>query len=263
MPVSYRFVKVIKFGHREGYTKPIQLTLDGFEEEAECRYKLHPKYKQFSIKSSALTAIQPSLNQQFSYSLSDEIKVIPYECYIEIIINKRGKVFHTEFNRYLEANEFIFYFLPELDMFLFAAQREVVDEFVKVMNSDPNSELELLPLDVNYKALQPLIPIITGVWFGDMNKQYLKTAGYFGKNVDKSIEFQQALEDNAKISQLLFDYHFNGETFTIAVTKNSSIILYSRVKYRQTKIPDISSEIQLALQIFVNFIIPGNITVTS
>lgn len=255
MAVSYRFAVVNKFNNSE-YFKPIQLTLENMEEEAECKYHLVGENEiTFERKDFSITDPEIILTDRAHFDLPSSISIDKYQMYIDVVVNKKGKVFHQKFHRYLEPNEFYSYHIKELDILVFGgSQKDVVKQFIYEMNTDPNSGLELENIEVDFKNLQPLIPVISGVWFGDMNKQYLRTAGYFGKHVDKSEEFKRALDDNAKISQLIFDYLFQNERYTVGITKDCSIILYSRIKDRITKIPDIKSEILLAAQIYNNFI---------
>lgn len=254
--VSYKFCKVKKFTSISGYYKPVQLTLEGMEEEAECKFQkteTEYSYTRDNLSVKQLDIISNEINQ-----IPDQIIVNLYKAYVDIVVNKKGKVFHEIFYKYLEPNEFIIYYVKEINIFIFgSASKDAVNQFIDYVNTDKNSGLELEPIEVDFKALQPLIPVIIGVWFGDMNKQYLKTAGYFGNHVDRSKEFTEAIEGKAKISQLLFNYEFKNEFFTVAVTRKGAVVLYSRIKDEKTKTPDIQSEIQLALQIFINFILPG------
>jgi hypothetical protein len=255
MTVSYKFCLIKRFSESTDYYKPMQLTIENTEEEAECSFKTSEKPSLEYIKDELITEV-PDIS--VDTKLPEKLSAIPYDVYIDMVVNKKGKVFHSIFYKYLEPNEFVMYHLKEINMMLFAGtQKDVATHFIKEINSDPSSGLELEEIEVDFKSLQPLIPVIIGVWFGDMNKQYLKSAGYFGRHVDKSEEFIKALEDEAEISQLMFDYMFNGQQCTVAVTKKGAVVLYSRIKDSKTKIPDIESEIQLASQIFSNFVLPG------
>lgn len=247
MAHSYRFCKVKKFEKTEGYYKPVQLTIEGLEEEAECKFTKTSE-SIFFQKEEIVSTENP--NEQ----IYDNLTLLTYNGYLDLVVKKRGKVFQKEFTKYLEPKFFQMYFVKGLELFIFGASKEVVDEFIHQINSDPKSGLQLEPIEVDFSLMRSFISIITGVWFGDMNKQYLKTAGYFGSNVDRSKEFQEALDNDAKISQLLFDYSFQGDKYTIGITKDGAVILYANIKDSKTKRTDLRSEIQLALQVYLKFI---------
>jgi len=38
LTISFRFCKVLEFKNTKGYFRPLQLTIEGTEEEAECKY---------------------------------------------------------------------------------------------------------------------------------------------------------------------------------------------------------------------------------
>jgi hypothetical protein len=264
LTISFRFCKVLEFKNTKGYFRPLQLTIEGTEEEAECKY-IRSNIDDLVFDRSELETNPVNIDQSIIIKNSDlppKVTISHYDGYIDLVVKKKGKVFNQVFYRYLEPNEFIIYHIKELNLFMFGAAQDVVDGFIREMNSNPGSGMKLEAIEIDFTSLQPLIPVIIGVWFGDMNKQYLRTAGYFGKNVDKSEEFNKALQGNAKISQLLFNYTFKNEPYTVGITRTGSVILYSRVKDPKTKIPDQRSEIQLAIQILINFILPGFIVKT-
>jgi hypothetical protein len=256
LAVSYRFCLIKAFNNQKEYYKPMQLTLEGMEEEAECKYSL-VNTNEITFEKKDFELINPNivLSREQIDNLPNTISLDKYQIYIDILVNKKGKVFHKNFHRYLEPNEFFAYHVKELNIFIFSGtQKDVVKQFVHEINTDPNSGLILEDIEVDFKNLQPLVPVISGVWFGDMNKQFLRSAGYFGRHVDKSEEFKKALDGNAKISQLIFDYLFGKDIYSVGITKDSSIIMYSRIKDKINKIPDIKSEILLTTQIYNNFI---------
>lgn len=261
MAISYRFCKILEFSRIEGYYKPLQLTIEGTEEEAECKFKVSDTVDPFVIDERSLLLNSELLKKVENPSIlkvPKQVTYIPYDAYIDIVINQAGKVYNKPFTRFLSPHQFNIYYLRELGYFLFAdTQQDVVTEFVDSMNIDSNSGLKLEPIEVDFDTLRPLVDVITGIWFGDMKEQYLKSAGYFGRHVDRSNPVQEALRDKAKIRSLLFDYTYNFEDLTVSVTKSGSVILYSRIKDPKTKKPDIKSEISLVTQIFVNFILPG------
>ncbi len=142
MPVSYRFVRIKEFNNKQSHYEPMQLTLENLEEEAECKYSKSSKHE-FQLLKRNLNINDPLLidtlkkdNNNIIPFIPEQLNMIPYEGYIDLVVNKKGKVFNSVFYKYLEPNEFLFYHLKELNK-----------------------------IEVDFSYLQSLIPVITGALY--------------------------------------------------------------------------------------------------
>ena len=58
-----------------------------------------------------------------------------------------------------------------------AAPRPVVDRYVRITREQPGHIFA--PVTVDYRKMQPKLPLIVGAWFAEINQQFLRSPGLF------------------------------------------------------------------------------------
>lgn len=237
MAISYTLCNVESFLKRDKHYAKHQTVLAGTEELPDSHYE---------ISDLSFTEIS---KQDRTYTISK------YSAYQDVRQNKHGRQFGQFFHWYLEPHEFPLYYIDELGLMIFATGRDTVDAFLRQMENDKESGLRCKRIEVDFRYAQPLLPIINGAWFADLQKkkQYLKSAALFGYNVDKSEEFKAAAEAGV-ISSLSLPYHFKGRDIQIGITRNGSVVFYGRIKNPVSKEPDIAEELALVLDVFTKYL---------
>lgn len=237
MAISYTICKVDKFENQQKYYVTNQTTLIGVEILPESYYEISDEF--FS-----------------SVSVNGEsCPVKKYTAFQDVRQNKHGRVANYCFSWYLEPHEFPMYYFPHYKLMILATGKNTVEAFLNQMSNDKESGFSCTRIDVNFKKIQSLLPIINGAWFAELEKkkQYLRSAGLFGHHVDKSEEFKAAAEAGV-ISSLSLPYSFNGNELQLSITRNGAIVFYNRIKNPVDKIFNIQSELSLAIDLYHKFI---------
>ncbi|MBP2657792.1 MAG: hypothetical protein H6Q69_824 [Firmicutes bacterium] len=237
MAVSYTICHLIKFTNQDKYFVPNQGILAGVEILPESRYEV-------ADQSFCRIVIN-----------GNEHEVVKYTAFQDVKQNKHGRILETSFTWYLEPHQFCMYYISGLNLMIIGTGKQTVETFLNQMKNDKSSGFLCEHIDVDFKKIQPLLPIISGAWFAELQKkkQYLKAAGYFGNHVDQSEEFKAAAEAGV-ISALSLPYEFRGRTISISITKNGAIVIYSRIKNQITQNPDVPSELELILNVYCKYI---------
>lgn len=240
MATSYTICLVETFLNKKEFRAGTQLTLPDTEEHPESYYKLEDENFIYLEKNG------------------EPLVVSKYNAYQDLVQNKHGKAFGRFFHWYLEPREFPIYHIPTLNIMLFGTGKQTVEVFLSQMKEDPESGFKCSKLEVDFCKLQPLLPMVSGAWFAELQKkkQYLKSAALFGPHVDKSEEFRAAAEAGV-ISLLFFPYSYFGKDLQLGVTKNGSIIFYNRIKNPVTKDVNIAAEISLVIELYRKFLDPN------
>jgi hypothetical protein len=237
MAVSYAICNVQRFENRDNYRVPSQGILCGVEIPPESYYMIKdPSYCTFTINNTACS-------------------IANYEAFQDVKQNKHGRIADRTFTWYLEPHQFNIYHIATHNLLIIAAGKKTVESFIGQMESDKNSGLLCKRIEIDFKKIQSLIPIISGAWFDELQRArpYIAAAGYFGNHVDKSEEFKSASEAGV-ISALSLPYNFKGRDIKISITKNGTIVLYNRFTNQITKAPDIPSELELVINVYHQYI---------
>jgi hypothetical protein len=240
LPVVYTICQVEKFKRQDHYSAPTQIRLEGFEEYPESNYNL----------------LNPDF-LQLNYGEDDEpIQVSSYSVYQDLLVNKYGKVYGREFYSYLIPQQFEMYYLDHLKILIINAGKDSVHAFLDRMNSDEGSGFKAKTYDVDFKTLLPLIPVVSGAWVAEIKKPNLKTAGFFGRNVDRDEQFRQAAQEGV-VSSLQFEYSpdcWRHETLKIQITRNGAIVLFTRIIDPKTKKLLVDKEIEVVTELFIKYL---------
>src|SRR5690625_2433670 len=110
MAASYRFCKILEFSKEDNYYRPLQLTIEVTEEEAVGKFS-RSSQEQLVLPSEVLIVKHITLDS-FNHN---SITLVPYEGYIDLVVNQVGKVYQKNFTRFLRPNEFSIYYLKEFD----------------------------------------------------------------------------------------------------------------------------------------------------
>lgn len=189
--------------------------------------------------------IKVSLRDQTFYKTFDR-----YDCHHDYKHKKHGRVFNRTFTYYFEPTDFYMYYKKDRNISLIQTKTDIGLDFIKTLTASDYYDIKAV--NVNFVTMYPLITEITGGWIADLNQTYLKTAGYFGPNVNKSEEFKQAAEIG-EVSSLLMKYVSpnSGEELTIGISKKGSVVLYDTFER-------IEDEIDVVLDIYEKLINPAN-----
>ncbi len=237
MATSYSICLVNNFEKKQRHYAATQITFQDTEEPPESYYNLD--------------------NQDFMETEIDNqlVTISSYNAYQDVKQNKHGKVFGRPFKWYLEPHEFKMYYIPGLQLMIFNCGKDTVNAFLAQMKEDRDSGFNCNKLEIDFRAVQPLLPMISGAWFAELQKkkQYLKSAGLYGPQVDKSEEFKAAAEAGV-ISSLIFPYKFRGQEILLGITRNGAVVFYNRLKNPITKQHDLISEINVTLELHRKFL---------
>ncbi|MBO8169305.1 MAG: hypothetical protein H0Z35_09005 [Thermoanaerobacteraceae bacterium] len=220
MPKSYLICAVEKFYDDEFYQMPIQEALFEHEGEAVINYKL---------------------TRKDFYQGYDQ-----YTCHHDYKHKKYGKVFNQFFTYYFEPVDFYMYYNRNKSILLIQTKTDIARDYIRILNSSKAFDCQPVPID--FAKMYPLITEVSGAWIADLKRTYLKTAGLFGPNVNKSEEFKIAAEEG-EVSSLQLQYvsKLTKEEHTIAISKKSSIVLYDTFDM-------IEDELDLVLDVYETLI---------
>lgn len=172
-----------------------------------------------------------------------------YNCHHEYIRKQHGIVYGQEFNYYFEPKDFYLYYSKDKELSLLQAKTEITLDFINHLNY--SGYYSFNPIKINFVNMYPLITEITGGWVANLKKTFLKTAAYYGPNVNKSDEFIQAAKIG-EVSHLQIKYvsPFSGEELTVGISSKGSVILYDSFER-------IEDEINIVLSIYETLIKPS------
>lgn len=221
MPKAYLICDVEKFDS-DSYLIAIQEKL--FEDEGQAEIKI-------------------SLSDKNYYQEFDR-----YNCHHDYKHRMFGKVFGKTFHYYFEPKDFYMYYQRHNKLALIQTKTEIALDYIKRLTQ--SNHFDIKPVNINFVKMYPLITEITGGWIADLNQTYLKTAGYFGPNVNKSEEFKQAAQIG-EVSSLQIKFLSNfGEELYIGISKKGSIILYDTFER-------IEDEINVVMDVYNKLIKPA------
>ncbi|WP_121639514.1 hypothetical protein [Virgibacillus sp. Bac330] len=164
-----------------------------------------------------------------------------YKCHNDYIHNKSGRVFNRDFNYYFEPLDFHSYYKKDDSLLLVQTKTDAAIDFVNRLNN--TKEYDIKPVDIDFKNMIPLITEVSGAWFADLKRTHLKTAGYFGPNVNKSEEYKEAAsEGNISSIHLKYISTRNNKEHYVVISKKGSVILYDTLQTPEEEL-DIIDEI--------------------
>lgn len=173
-----------------------------------------------------------------------------YSCHHDYKHNKFGKVYNQTFSYYFEPVNFYMYYDKDQRLALIGTKTDVAIDFIKKLSE--NGYHELHPVEINLALMYPLIMEIRGVWISNLNQTYLKTAGFFGPNVNKSEEFKQASEiGDVSSLRLVYVHPESGEELDVGISKKGSVTLYNTFDR-------VEDEIDVVLDIYNKLIKPAH-----
>lgn len=168
-----------------------------------------------------------------------------YWAYHELLIKKSGRANGKLFDKYYEPHRFPFFHDRERNLIYICTKKQVVRSFLDTSNLHkdwPN-------VKINYSAMEPLLPAITGAWFCELKQAYVSTAGYFGQHVDRSEDFKKA----AKLGSISVLYintpGEDGNEHRVGITAEGAIVLSKNMELEE-------DEIKLVTNVYDNYIAP-------
>lgn len=171
-----------------------------------------------------------------------------YKCHHDYRHNKTGRVFQKDFSYYFEPLDFYLYKSFTNKLTLIQAKTEVAVDFINKLNI--TGEYTINPIEINFEKMIPKITEIGGAWFANLKKAHLKSAGYFGPNVNKSEEYKAATkEGNISSIQINYVNRVTSNEHIILISKKGTIVLYDGFE-------TIEEELDLVTQIYDSLIKP-------
>lgn len=223
---------------------------------------MHSVSKSYSIrivkgklpKESFSTYIQPAFfdsdhTAETYYKLSHPsfIECVDrYTAHHELKVNKIGRANGKLFTFYYEPHDFPFYHIHNRSLIYICTKKDVVKDFLHNANLD--KDWPAVPID--YAAMTPLLPPITGAWFCQLNLKYVKTAGYFGNHIDRSDQYKEAAE-RGQISVLYINIPWppGGPEYKVGITSGGAIVILKNLELEE-------EEIKLVTHVYDTYILP-------
>ena len=209
--------------------------------------KNKPQEKYVLPSQFALPGNNGGLETNYHISQLDFVEGIDrYTAYHEIEVKKSGKANGSFFNSYYEQHNFTFLHDTKRSIINLRTNKVVASSFVNALSLDKDWP----KIPINYAAMTPILPAITGAWFCELKQQYVRSAGYFGQHVDKSDEFKKAAECG-QISVLYVNVAWptGGPEYRVGITSEGSIIMSKHLDLEE-------KEIELVSYVFDTFISP-------
>ncbi|GED55437.1 hypothetical protein EDM54_02440 [Brevibacillus borstelensis] len=239
MTAVYTICTVNQFHYKEEYVSPTQIRIPDVEEAPESNYKLvDPEYLMLKFDQHG-----------------EPITIDGYKAHQDLVIKKYGRVFGKEFHSFLVPQDFYMYFVKELNILLVNAGKDTVKAFLERMKEDSQSGFKAETFEVDFNTVMQLIPVISGAWVAEIKKPNLRSAGFFGKSVDKNEEFKAAAQAGV-VSSLMFEYSSSCWPYSlkIAITRNGGIVFYTRAIDPKSRKIFIDKEIEIATELFLKYI---------
>lgn len=212
MPQSFLIRRVIKNPPVDYFEAPIQTAIPGEDETANTSYRL--------VQSSFIDSIDR------------------YIAHHELLVKKIGRAHGRMFNFYYEPYDFPFYYDNKRNLIYIGTNKEVAKSFLEHIGRE--KDWEAVPID--YEAMTPFLPPITGAWFCELKLQYVSSAGYFGRHVDRSDEFKKAAK-NGHISVLYINVPWpdnNSPDFRVGITSKGSIVIAQKFELEEHQLELVS-----------------------
>lgn len=217
--------------------------------------------KSFSIRTITGVKPKPSFSVPVQQAVMDEDETrnteyrITQECffdeidrytaYHELIIKKPGRVFGKIFNKYYEPHSFPFYHDKERNLIYIATKKQVVRSFLEMSHLIK----EWPSVEIDYNAMAPLLPTVTGAWFCELKQAYVSAAGYFGQHVDKSDDFKRAAQLGSVSVLYINTIGDNGNEYRVGITSEGSVVLSKNMELEE-------DEIRLVMSVYDKYIAP-------
>lgn len=171
-----------------------------------------------------------------------------YKCHHDYKHNKHGRVFHKDFSYYYEPIDFSTYYSSSDKLTLVQVKTDVGLDFIKQLNQ--SGEYSIEPVDMKFEKMIPHILEIKGAWISDLKDAHLKTAGYFGPNVNLSDEYiESAKEGNISSMVIQFTSSSDKKEYTITISRKGSIYIANTIELLEDKI-------ELVLEVYDKLIKP-------
>lgn len=170
-----------------------------------------------------------------------------YTAYHELLVNKPGRANGQPFSCYYEPHYFPFYHDKNRSLLYINTKKVVVNSFLEHLGL--NKSWPKVPID--YEAMAPILPTITGAWFCELNLKYVNSAGYFGQHVNRSDEFKKAAECG-NISVLYINTPWpppGGREYRVGITSDGAVVLSKNMSLEE-------HEVELVSYVYDTFIAP-------
>ena len=141
----------------------------------------------------------------------------------EILVKTMGRANGQCFSQYYEPHRFPFYHDHRRGLAYLAVKKNVAKSFLIAAGLN-----EAWPaISIDYEAMLPFLPPITGAWFSELQLQYIRSAGYFGQHIDRSDQYKLA-EAIGKTSVLYVNVAFpnpSGPEYRVGITAEGSVTI--------------------------------------
>lgn len=219
MVSSYLLCDINNFYNKDNYLKPIQQELLPNEGKPEVRVELKSNFFHNGFKQ--------------------------YRCHHDFRHNVFGKVYGHEFNYFLEPLDFNMF--KNDDIALISVRKEVALDFINHLSETGHYNLD--PVEVNFTNMYPLITEVSGAWIADLKRAHVRTAAFFGSNVNKSTDFLDAASEG-NVSSIRINFVFRGREYSILISKDGIVVI-------QTLVDTFEDEIDLVMDIYEKLINPA------
>jgi hypothetical protein len=139
-----------------------------------------------------------------------------------------GRAKGFTFTEYITTQKFPIYVeeasSDESRCLIVATKAEVSKDFVTRLTKKRDDFLAI-QRELDFAALRPALPVVTGAWFHEMTVANLSSSGMFGPHVDRSKEFKHA-ERHGKLKNLTTPYSYNGIECLIQIGIHGGVVLY-------------------------------------
>lgn len=216
---SYMLCDINNFYNKDEYFIPIQQELLPNEGKPEISVKLKNKLFHNGFKQ--------------------------YRCHHDFKHNVFGKVYGNEFNYFLEPLNFNMF--KNNDIALISVRKEVALDFISHLSK--TNLYDLTPVEVNFTNMYPLITEVSGAWIADLKRAHVRTAAFFGPNVNKSNDFLDAANEG-NVSSIRINFVFREREYSILISKDGIVVI-------QTHVDTFEDEIDLIMDIYEKLINPA------
>lgn len=209
----------------------------------ECQNFFKPMQESLLNNIEGESSTSMKIKQKLFYKGLDQ-----YDCHHDFKHNKKGRVFQRDFSYYFEPFDFLTYHNSNDGLTLVQIKTEIALDYVHQLNLSGYFNIE--PVMMRFDKMIPYIHEIKGAWISELKGAHLKTAGYFGTNVNLSEEYKETAEEG-KISSMVIQFisNKNGTEYTITLSNKGSI-------YISNKLDSIEDGLDLVLEVFNKLIKP-------
>lgn len=132
------------------------------------------------------------------------------------------------FSEYITPYKFPFYLQKDTNnqasYLITQTKSQVSKDFIHRLNKWV-THFKVKPIEVDIDSVKPLVRVIRGAWFRDLQAANISSTGVFGPHVDRSDEFKHAASIG-KLRALIINFPIDDKTFTIMITEEAGIVLY-------------------------------------